>query len=196
MSLLWHKVSSLAYEQLFGINTRGLLAPTVEGGVHYTPLPYRVVFDILKRMELKPSDVLVDLGSGKGRVLCCAARMDLKKVVGIEVNPVLNVDARQNLSNLRGRRTPVEILEMLAQDYSYDGVTAIYMYNPFDRPIMEMAMNRVQESYRRAPRPFKIAYANCLHEEPLKKLGWLKKLEEWPVEDYPGFSRGISFWST
>lgn len=188
------KVQSLWYEWHLGIRTVGNIGPVTPWGVHYTPLPYHIAHCILDQMSLKSADVFVDVGCGKGRVLCCACRLVLRKVVGIEVNPVLVDLARRNASVVRGQRSLVEVLEMPAEEYDYSDATGIYLYNPFGAPIMEKVCSRIDESCRRHPRKVQLVYANPLHENCLGRIRYLEKTEEWPGSKFPAFGCAISFW--
>ena len=147
-------------------------------------------------MSLRPGDVFVDIGCGKGRVVCCACREPIRRVVGIEVNEVLLEVAVDNAARVRGKKAPVEALAVSADEYDYADATAIYLYNPFDRPIMDKVFARVHQSYVRNPRHIQIAYANCLHEQSFQQMDWLTKREEWPASRFPGFGCPISFWSS
>ena len=182
-----------------GVDTRGYVASVVEGGVHYSPLPYLVISQLLDRLNLSSEDVLVDLGCGKGRVLCLACRRQLRRVVGIEANSSLLEIAARNLRRLprKRRRTEIELRHQLAQEYDFKDVSVIVMFNPFDAVTMAKVFDRVDTAYRQNPRMLKVAYANCVHEEPLERLGWLRRLGEWspPLSD-TGFSNKVSFWAS
>lgn len=196
LSLLSQKVRSFISEQYLGIDTTGFVDPTVQWGVHYTPLPYHIIQRILARLALQPHDVFVDIGCGKGRVVCCVCRLSVRRVVGIEVNQELLNQANTNAQRMRQKKSPFEGLALPAEDYDYADATVIYLYNPFDRPIMDKVFARLDDSYHRSPRPLRVAYANCLHEEALRRTGWLVKRDEWPASSFPGFGCPISFWST
>ena len=196
LSLLPQKLYSYFFERYLGIETTGLVGSVIEGGGYYVPLPYLVINQILARLAMGKEDVFVDIGCGKGRVLCCACRKPLRKVVGIEVNESLVKLALANANRVRRKKTEVQVLAMPAEEFDYADTTAIYLYNPFGPPIMDKVFARIDESYRRKPRKLQVAYANCLHEEPLRRTGWLVKREEWPASKFPGFGCPISFWTS
>ena len=196
LSLFSQKVRSFVSERYLGIDTTGAVDPTVKWGVHYTPLPYHIISRILTRLELERSDIFVDIGCGKGRVVCCACRLPVRRVVGIEVNQDLLKQADSNVAHMRGPKASFEPIPLPAEAYDYPDATAIYLYNPFDRPIMDQVFQKLTQSYLRNPRRIRVAYANCVHEEPLRQTGWLKKQDEWPAREFPGFGCPISFWGT
>ena len=55
-------------------------------------------------MAMRPEqEVLVDYGSGKGRVLVVAAELGIQRIVGIEFSPGLVAIAKCNLERYRAR---------------------------------------------------------------------------------------------
>jgi len=67
--------------------------------VPFVPTPMRIVRRMLSMAELKPGEVLYDLGSGDGRVIITAAEEFGARAVGVELNPI-----RVYLSKLRVSR--------------------------------------------------------------------------------------------
>jgi hypothetical protein len=193
---IWNKFYSFCYERFLGIQTTGYSAPPVKHSGHYTPLPYSVLQHILDKMQLGSEDVFVDIGCGKGRVICCASRLSLQKIIGIELNKELVAMAEANIQKIRRPKSRVEIINVSADEYDYTDATAIYLYNPFEAPIMDKVLSQFASSLKRNPRNLKIAYANPLQEQLFKQTGWLKKTDEWPARKYFGFDSPISFWST
>ena len=57
-------------------------------GAPYLPTLNNQVQDIFKLLDLKPGDLLIELGSGDGRILRAAAKRGIRSV-GYEVNPLL-----------------------------------------------------------------------------------------------------------
>lgn len=64
--------------------------------VPYLPTPQNVVEEILKLADVKPSDILYDLGSGDGRVVITAAKTYGTRGVGVELDPQRIEDAKEN----------------------------------------------------------------------------------------------------
>ena len=193
-TVLRQKLLSFAVERYFGICTTGYVSPITEGGVHYTPLPYQIIFRILGHLQMDSDDVFVDIGCGKGRVVCCVCRTSVRRVVALEINPDLLQETLSNVRRLRGARCPVNAVAMLAEDYDYAGATVIYLYNPFHGKVLRKVMAKVDASFKHNPRNLRVVYANCLHEAALEELGWLERYEEWPASEFQGFGCPISFW--
>lgn len=187
---------SFISEWQLGIRTRGYSSAPVDGGRPYVPLPYEVVFRILKHLALKSEDVFIDVGCGKGRVTCCASTYSLQKVIALDLNETLVKAAIENARRMRGCKSSVVGVTADATQFNYQEVTVIYMYNPFGRDIMERMIAKVAESVAETPRRIRIVYANNLHEEPLLAQPWLEKTAEWEKDRFRGFGCRISFWAT
>ena len=64
--------------------------------VLYIPTPQPVVDAMLRLAEVKAADVVYDLGSGDGRIVITAAKTYGARGVGIELDPALVKQAREN----------------------------------------------------------------------------------------------------
>jgi len=64
------------------------------GDVPYVQTPDRVVQEMLALAEVRPDDVVYDLGAGDGRIVIAAARWRGAHGVGIEIDPELVRHAR------------------------------------------------------------------------------------------------------
>jgi SAM-dependent methyltransferase len=67
-----------------------------EPDVRYEPTPQRAVEQMLRLAEVKPGDVVYDLGSGDGRIPIAAARTPGVRGVGIDIDPVRIREANAN----------------------------------------------------------------------------------------------------
>lgn len=193
---LLQKVHSFACEKYFGIQTTGRVHSSVPGCGYYSALPYRVTFRILKNLRLTNADVFVDVGCGKGRVVCCACRLPLRRVVGLELNKGLLQEAIENVAAMRGVRSEFEPVAGPAQQYDFRDATVVFFFNPFEQEPMVQVINKLGVSYKTSARRIRIAYANCIYEKPMYAATWLRKCEEWPPNTFPAFGRAISFWES
>ncbi len=97
-----------------------LLAP-------YVVSPRGIVGEMLALAEVRPGDVVYDLGSGDGRIVIEAARLGARGV-GIELDPALVTQAREN-----ARRAHVEhqveffIADALTVDLHAATVVTLYL---------------------------------------------------------------------
>ena len=64
--------------------------------VPYVPMPIEVIDELLKLANIQKSDVVYDLGCGHGRIVIAAARKYGAAATGIDIDPDLVRDAREN----------------------------------------------------------------------------------------------------
>jgi SAM-dependent methyltransferase len=67
--------------------------------VPYVPTPPDVVKAMLKLADVKPSDVIYDLGCGDGRIAIAAAKEFGARAVGIDIDPKRISEARENANS-------------------------------------------------------------------------------------------------
>jgi SAM-dependent methyltransferase len=118
---------------------------------------------MLRPGEVKSTDVFVDLGSGKGRVVMLAARYPFARVIGVELSEQLNEIARRNLARARGRRRckRVEVVTADVLDYEIPAdATVVYMYNPFRGATFDAVVAKLIDSVDRNPRTVRLIYLN------------------------------------
>ena len=102
-------VSEKYHEARLRIDTSGVipledLGFSDQNAYPYMPVPYSACRQLLSSIHFRPDeDVLVDFGSGKGRILCLAGQYKLREVVGVEISSELCRIARENLERLKGR---------------------------------------------------------------------------------------------
>jgi len=195
-SSLVEKLSNLVWEYKLGIRTRGI--SNVESAsheqIHYASISYRSMEIILNHLQLGPSDTFVDLGSGKGRMLCCAAIRKLRKVIGVEcVGPLAEV-ATKNADQLRGKQSPIEVLSVEAQKYDYSIGTAFYMFHPFGPKTMREVLAQLKRGLQRNPRDIRIAYVNPEHNAVLRECSWLEEYEYWTLGANSIAEHEVSWW--
>lgn len=190
------KFHSYVYEHYLGVRTTGRVAASIPDGGHYSALPYKVILEILDRLALTNNDVFVDIGCGKGRAVCCACRLPIRRVVGIEVNQSLCNLTQRNIDRVRGRRCTFQSILGRAEEYDFLDATVIYLFNPFGQDSMARLVERLTTSYNASQRRIQIAYANCLYEQPFREAAWLRKIEEWPASKFLAFGRAVSFWES
>ena len=134
------KVDNALWERRLGISTR--VSPGNErdqpelhsnGTVAYGTVAYRAIFKILRFLSLKDTDVFVDIGCGKGRVICSVARCDVAEVIGVEYLPDLCEAARRNVRRLRRKRAPISVVNARAESFDFTRGSVFYLFNPLDR---------------------------------------------------------------
>jgi SAM-dependent methyltransferase len=157
--------------------------------VPYQALAYPAIRAILRKLLLGPDDVFVDIGCGKGRVVCCAGRYPIRHAVGIEVNTRLAAIARANVKRLRGRKAPIEILDTPAQDADYSTGTVFFLFNPFGESTCRAVAETLAAATAGRDVPARIAYVLPNHLEAFEASDF-EPYETWPPRpelllDYP-----------
>lgn len=104
---------------LDGLTVRG---NNLEHGVEYTPSSHLPIFWTLGVLPQNHRDwTFIDIGSGRGRVLCAAARLPFKRIIGVEFAGELCREAHENLACMPSRAksaTSVEIQNEDAAEFS------------------------------------------------------------------------------
>jgi SAM-dependent methyltransferase len=126
------------------------------GRLTYVPSAWGVLPRALRYLGVSASDVFVDYGCGKGRVLHQAAKWPFRRVIGVEVSPVLAEAARVALDSRRHqyRCGEVEVVVMDAKDFRPpDDLTIAYFFHPgLSAETVEAVLSRIVESIDRHPR--------------------------------------------
>lgn len=189
---LIERINNFRWEAQLGISTGGIVEIDKPDSCHYSSIDYSIIHKVLGRLSLQTSDVFADVGSGKGRVLCCAARHACKKVIGIEYSEEFCKDALINIQKMRGRKAPFHIYSGVAEEFDYPEVTALYLFNPFGSTTLDTMLHKVQvDTY---PHPVRMAFVNpsAAQDAVFAKHAWLERYDHWS----PGVAGGhaVSFY--
>jgi len=102
-----------------------------EIAVPYVPSTEVAVEEMLRLAEVRASDVVMDLGSGDGRIVIAAARYFGAQGIGIEIDPELVETARRNAEQA-GVADRVRFIaqDVLKADVSKATVVTMYLLTP------------------------------------------------------------------
>jgi histone methylation protein DOT1 len=174
-----------------GILTRGIVPTDKPGAVHYATVGYNETRKVLRRLDLKPADTFVDVGAGKGRVLCLAAQHKVQEAIGLEHAPELAQIARRNVSQMRGRQSAAKVCVEAAEDFDYSSVTVLYFFAPFQPYVTDAVLRKLATDS--AGRPLRLAFVMESQEQRAVFLEhkWLECYARWTDgEGHPvGFYR-------
>jgi SAM-dependent methyltransferase len=99
-----------------------------EPDVVYVPTPQSVVDKMLEIAEVKPGDVVYDLGCGDGRIVVTAAKKYGVKGVGFDINPER---IKQSLANVQSNRVEhlvtIKEADIFTLDLSEASVVTLYL---------------------------------------------------------------------
>jgi hypothetical protein len=177
--------SRLLFERRYGLSTADHVDYDELGyedgeRYRYEPSGWLSLRRALPRRRVSETDVFVDLGSGKGRVVFQAARhYPFKRVIGVELSSELHEVARGNIeSHRRGLRCQdVELVndDVLEWEIPAD-LTIVYMHNPFlGRLFSQVAERLVRFAHRHRRRLF-VIYVNPVEHERLVAIPGVREL--------------------
>ncbi len=110
--------------------------------------------------RINDHDVLVDVGSGGGRVINYWLRLGHRgEIFGLEYDPVL---ASRSARRLRDYPNASILAGDAMRQLPANG-TIFYMFNPFGREAMNRFAEALARSIAQAPRETRVLYFNCKH---------------------------------
>lgn len=119
------------------------------------------VLPLIFNGRIHDSDVLVDVGCGKGRVINWWLSQGLRnRIIGIEIDGAV---ARVTQKRLEGFRNVEIVTGDVIQHLPMEG-TLFYLFNPFKAVVVEAFKNRMEQMFP-GRRDITILYYNCVHKE-------------------------------
>ncbi|MDO4187754.1 MAG: SAM-dependent methyltransferase [Lachnospiraceae bacterium] len=124
----------------------------------YEPTPYDVLGLIAESGFIKSSDVLVDMGAGKGRASIYFTKETGCKAKGIEYDEAIFKVAERNIETSKsGER--VTVINTAAEKYEIDKEdTVFFFFNPFSAKILETVLSNIENSYYDKRREIKLIF--------------------------------------
>ena len=146
----------------------------------YMPTSYKEVFKLAKEANINADSVVVDFGSGLGRVVFATAYLGAKRSIGVEFDEELHLAAEAN----RMRSKFADKVAFVHQDATLYTIPAdadvFFFYNPFGSAIMSKVIQRIEASVETNPRKVKIIYFNARFPEALEATKQFKLIKGWP----------------
>ena len=163
-----------------------LLGVDAPYGKDYMPSGWLSLRRILRNDEVTADDVLLDVGSGMGRVVLQAAiDYPFRRVLGIEVARDLHAIAMENVRRNTHRFGSTQVsltCQNAVESRIPDDVTVAYLYNSFEGPTFTSFLEKLLQSIDRNPRQVRFIYANPRQEELLlatKRAHFVRESRGW-----------------
>ena len=108
-----------------------------------------VVDKMLKLAEVKSNDVVYDLGSGDGRIVITAAKTYGASAVGIEIDPKLVKESRENVHRAGvGDLVEIRQQDILTADLSAATVVTMYLLAETTPTLMPLLQRQLKPGAR------------------------------------------------
>jgi hypothetical protein len=157
--------ASIVLDWLLGVSTtpRANDPDAPPPGLGLRPFAWLRTVRLFMRYPLRADDVLVDIGSGSGRVaLLTGLWFRCRRVIGLERDPTIDRLARRNLDSMRLRlRSPVEFVCDDATVWAIpDDTSVLFFNNVFTGETFEMLVANILATIERSPRTITFLYGN------------------------------------
>ena len=149
--------------------------------VGHVPSPWHTLPRALHYLGVSDRDTFIDFGCGKGGVVHQAAKRPFRRVIGVEISPVLAEIARTNLAARRHqhRCRNVEIVVSDVTDFSVpDDLTIGYLFHPFRNETLDALLRGIVDSIDRRPRRVRLIYVCPAQSSQVLATGRFRLLKE------------------
>jgi len=162
-----------AFDRAHGVTTEEYSEPADLHGAEscnpYEGTSAQAFRAIFARVRIPYGDFsFVDLGSGKGRVVLMASELPFQKIIGVEVSAELHRVAQDNVMKFRTADQRCRNIQLLCSNVSEfqipAGKTVFYLFNPFQKPVLETVLANIGRSLEERPRDIFIVYYNDKYE--------------------------------
>ncbi len=171
------------FDQENGVQTSGLIPGRYlkTGHTHdrhstaYFGVAPSVFHALLKRWQrTRPAAPIerftfIDVGAGMGRAMLLAAEYPFRKVIGIELNPILTKIARRNLQIWRAAdqtSMPIQLVCGDAVEARFPkGPCLVFLFNPFGASVMRLMLKRLAAAFADRPGQLDLLYVNNEQDE-------------------------------
>jgi hypothetical protein len=194
------------YDEKYGVDTDAWVyqpemdlsaRDEADGAQFYGPTPHLTLHHVFSNLPIKCNEFeLIDVGSGKGRVLLVASGYPFARIIGVELSKSLAGIAQQNIVKYhRNSRRPqewqrIEIRQTSFLDYSIpDGNLVFFLFHPFVGKMFEDCMLHIHSAALTRPnRLIYVVYVNpWINKNWLEKSGYFELVREFQVV-YPTWS--------
>lgn len=168
-----YQINSTSFNNLSDFNIKG---DQLKHGTEYMPVSYFTIEEILTRLPKEyKKGIFLDIGCGKGRALSVAAHFGFTNLKGIDFAKEMIDAAETNLKKTK-ELIPGMQYELSWSDVSNlvieKNVSTIFLFNPFNQKVMEMVIEKINDSLLKFPRPIYVLYASPQYIELFYQQGF------------------------
>jgi hypothetical protein len=181
----------LTFDSLYGTDTSGdvfldeldISEEQKKTSYWYEPAPPWLIRSFIESIPLDLTETsLIDLGSGKGRVLLVGSCYPFEHIRGIELSEQLHHSAVKNIeifNSEKQRCFDIEAIQGDATTYEFPQTSlVISLFNPFGEEVLQQVLDNILTSLRQTPRDCFIAYINPKHRNVLDKNSALSLIKK------------------
>ncbi|HUY95793.1 MAG TPA: class I SAM-dependent methyltransferase [Terracidiphilus sp.] len=177
-----HKVCGAVTDCFYGIRTEGWYSlsaadrslSAIGDGSMYQSCPYHILWNAMRRLPARVDGTFYDLGCGKGRAVCVAARSGkFLKCAGVELVPDLAEKARRNLAKTRCS-APSEIVTADALTVDFSDGAVFFFHNPFGLQTLTRVLDNIRNA-RKQKETYIVVYGPA-NRAVYESLPWLRKV--------------------
>jgi len=135
----------------------------------YEATPYQALESLIQHYKLKPTDHVVDFGSGRGRVSFFLHNHFNVPITGVEMNDLTFEESQINKATYRQKNkhltAPIKFEFGLAEQYEVKPEDNVfYFFNPFSVKIFKQVIHNILRSVDEHKRPVDIIFYYPLPE--------------------------------
>jgi SAM-dependent methyltransferase len=168
-----YQINSTSFNNLSEFNIKG---NQLKHGTEYMPVSYFTIEEMLSRLSNEnKTGIFLDIGCGKGRALCVAAHYGFTKLKGIDFAKEMVDVSELNLKKTKDLFPDLNY-ELSWADVSGlaidKDVSTIFLFNPFNQKVMELVIEKINDSLKKHPRPIYVLYASPQYIELFYQQGF------------------------
>lgn len=136
----------------------GCSTPGVKLDAPYVVTPYPVVDEMLRLAQVRPGDVLYDLGCGDGRIVIAAAERFGARGVGVDIDPRRIAEAQAAARSAGvAERVRFAVQDLFQTDFSQASVVALYLFPEMNARLKPKFLSELRPGARIVSHQFGIA---------------------------------------
>lgn len=140
-----------------GLALAGCSTPGIKLDAPYVSTPQPVVDAMLRLAEVRPDDVLYDLGCGDGRIVITAARSFGARGVGIDIDPrrIEEANAAARSAGVSDR-VRFAVQDLFQTDFSQASVLTLYLFPELNAKLLPKIRAEMRPGARVVSHQFRI----------------------------------------